>query len=649
MLKVWVAPNSSPSFTNFTEGELKILNDRDYGFRSKYYTRPFLDTSATQNEQNRVTAVATGTVSNPPSLAKPSVRLPPCEADTNDKINTVENNSAPSRSMPSVQGSTFALDREVDLPGMRWTEKWMQKNGSGSRSLIVETTPLTKPATAKPTYPRALTQRAVGIDKNRRGPPNPHSPRGRMQYKINIPQPSSQQMDMFHHRPTRSCNFHPSDVKARNSSSLEILFQNPPSMALNQGTFSQSTSSGSDISTCARPKIVTLIPHFPSDDISRRMHTLEPKASVETKMGLVNVVWDSSIAETLIQSTSHQRLLAPAFEPPNLLDSPPSFPFSESSNLQSFPFLPMLPQTPAMQLLGHVDSTSSSAKALSPTQGTHATAYVTSREMRSVGLGQRPMKHTACYEWNYYLDCEAVKDGQCQKVHVCEICASSEHRAAQHWHHLATAPLPEIQAQPKLSTFSAPPESPTLSGLKERVPLVVAPKVPLFVPTPGLEGSQKEHSQLERLKLRRRQAWSKSVGADAVDVTNPFELRQSSRSFTLRPTQIENWQIPIMIPPSSPAEKPIEVILPPSVRPFQRKEETCEETLKPTDAPKISVSPRSGLRPAAPEFEPSYPGAWVPFSSPTCQFSDLFKIPGRESRKIEIVAPKDKGKRRDIC
>jgi hypothetical protein len=50
------------------------------------------------------------------------------------------------------------------------------------------------------------------------------------------------------------------------------------------------------------------------------------------------------------------------------------------------------------------------------------------------------------------------------------------------------------------------------------------------------------------------------------------------------------------------------------------------------------------LRVTAPVFEPSHAGAWIPFSSPKNQFGSLFQIPGKQNRKIEIVAPKNKGK-----
>ena len=632
------------------EAELRILNDRGYGFRSAFPAHPFLDNNTKQKEQNTSLTVASRTVSNPPSPARPYVKLPPPEADTSDKTDTAEDDkSGPSPSVASVQPSKAAEEGSVDLPGMRWTEKWKEKNGN-SGSLIVETAPPTKPITVTPKrpYPKTPTQRAVGM-ANTGGTvaAHPYSPRGQMQYKINIPQPSSDQMDTFHHRPTRSVNFQRARKNDSHASSLEISYQKPTSAAFNQGTFSQSASSGSDISTYKRKKIVTSIPHLPAKASSKKVRTLASESSVESKKDVVNIVWKGRVPEALSRSSSHQRLPAPPFVSPSLLDSPPSFPFSESPDLQSFPFLPILPQSPRIPFLEPLESTS--AKPVDASKVRHPGAYVTTRgETRNVGLGPLARKHAACYEWNYYLECRAGKDGKCQKSHVCEICASAEHRAAQHWHHLATAPLPEIQVQPQLSTIAPPPESPTLSALKDRFPLFVPPKVPLFVPTPGLEASQKENTQLERLRLRRRQARSKSVGAHAIDTTNPFELGEMSNTFVLEPTPRESRRIPIMIPPSSPSEKPIEVILPPAVRPFQRKPESREETPKPPDSQMTTVSPGGSLRPAAPAFEPSYAGAWVPFTSPTSQFGNLFKIPSRASRKIEIVAPKDKGKEKEV-
>lgn len=540
-------------------------------------------------------------MSNPPTPARPNVKLPPHEEYVNDKTDSAEDKSKDSSSVTSARPSNLAGEGSVDLPGMVWAEKWKEKNGS-SGSLIVETAPPSKHVTMKYPNVRAPDEETVSAEKtSRKIPLHSYSPRGQMQYRINIPKPSSDQIDILRRR-HRSINTQRSHGNNSQPSSLEILYQ------LSEGTFSQSATSRSDISTYTRAKIITSIPHFP------------PR---------------------------YQRLPAPNSDSPNLLDSLPNFPFNESPDLQLFPFLPMLPQTPPMP--GRCEPASSVNQVIANNID-YPRAYITSGgETRSIGLGPLARKNAACYEWNYYLDCKAVKDGKCQKSHVCEICGTTEHRAAQHWHHLATAPLPEIQVQPMLSTFAPPPESPTLSALKDRVLLFVPPKVPLFIPTPGSEASQKETSQLERLRLRRRQARSKSVGAHAIiDSTNPFELGEMSDSFVIGPTPRDSRRIPIMIPPSSPSEKPIEVILPPAVRPFQRKHETREQTPALCGTQQMTVSPGGGLRPAAPSFEPSYAGAWIPFTSPSSQFSNLFRIPGRGSRKIEIVAPKDKGKEKEV-
>ena len=596
-----MAPNSVPSFTNFAEAELRILHDRSYGFRSTFQERFVIENDTKQKDEKTAVTVSSRIVSNPPSPARPNVKLPPHEEYANDKTDNAEDKPKESSSVTSAKPSNLAGEGSVDLPGMLWAEKWKEKNGSWG-SLIVETAPPNKPVTTKYLNVRAQDEGTVSADNtSRKMLSDSYSPRGQMQYRINIPKPSSDQINILRHR-HRAVNTQRSHGNDSQPSSLDILYQ------LNSGTFSQSTTSRSDISTHTRTKIITSIPHFP------------PR---------------------------YQLLPAPNGDSPNLLDSPPNFPFHESPDLQSFPFLPMLPQTPPMA--GRCEPPSSVNQIIANNID-HRGAYITSgRETRSIGLGPLARKQAACYEWNYYLDCKAVKDGKCQQSHICEICGTTEHRAAQHWHHLATAPLPEIQVQPMLSTFAPPPESPTLSALKDRVLLFVPPKVPLFVPTPGLEASQKETSQLERLRLRRRQARSKSVGAHTIiDSTNPFELGEMSDSFVIGPTPRESRRIPIMIPPSSPSEKPIEVILPPAVRPFQRKPETREQTPALCGTQQMTVSPGGGLRPAAPSFEPSYAGAWIPFTSPSSQFSNLFRIPGRESRKIEIVAPKDKGKEKEL-
>ena len=253
----------------------------------------------------------------------------------------------------------------------------------------------------------------------------------------------------------------------------------------------------------------------------------------------------------------------------------------------------------------------------------------------------------------------AVSDGQsCRQPHICELCGSPEHRAAQHWHHLATAPLPEIQARPKLSTPSAPPESPSLKATKDRVPpsvpsysdhlsthlsqsaVATSGRIPLFVPPYGLSQTQKVAAQAERLKYRRKLSKSKITPSFVEEPEINKEISEVDKSDTIQDSS--QIKIKIMAPPS-PSSKPVEVILPPPVRPFQRSSTPC----KPSDASlpggeKVNVS--SPLRVTAPPFEPSHIGAWTPPQESSYHFSDLFQIPSRESKKIEIVAPKRKGK-----
>jgi hypothetical protein len=68
------------------------------------------------------------------------------------------------------------------------------------------------------------------------------------------------------------------------------------------------------------------------------------------------------------------------------------------------------------------------------------------------------------------------------------------------------------------------------------------------------------------------------------------------------------------------------------VRPFKTKSTETFET-------EVADPAGGQLRVVAPAFEPLHVGAWSSFGATTSRFEGLFQIPGRESRRIEIVAP----------
>jgi len=267
--------------------------------------------------------------------------------------------------------------------------------------------------------------------------------------------------------------------------------------------------------------------------------------------------------------------------------------------------------------------------------------YVTRLPVQSFQSTQNGhhQRYYACYEWNYYLPCLSASPTNCSKPHMCELCSSSEHRAAQHWHHLATAPLPEIQPHPRLSSYSPQPESPTLAALKHRIPL--------FVPSPELQHSPifktTKAEDLSLSPLRLDQSQERAIRPANLSPKKTLPLGEVSGSETSSGSR--TGEEGLSSSPSSGFESSVEVILAPLSRPFQRREPSNEtETTKASRQTETKLSV-GGLSVHAPVFEPSYLGAWVPFKGITGQFDSLFKIPSRESRKIKIVAPpNNKGK-----
>jgi len=167
-------------------------------------------------------------------------------------------------------------------------------------------------------------------------------------------------------------------------------------------------------------------------------------------------------------------------------------------------------------------------------------------------------------------------------------------------------------------------------------------RIPRFVPSMGLSQSQKAAAQAERLKLRRRVSKTRPVVNDPDDDDVEGNREPSSASSG---TSRTSHRIKVMAPPSSPSPKPVEVILPPPVRPFQSSIVTNKVSTSGNPNFRETSNGKSTLRVSAPPFQPAHVGAWTPSAGPTQSFDNLFQIPSRESKRIQIVAPK--GKRRE--
>ena len=524
------------------------------------------------------------------------------------------------------------------LPGMRWTDQWKEKNGISKTASVGNPTPSNiqvliekrnEPASKEISPPRTS---AFSIA----------SPKRLAHYKVNIPPPSLEQMDQFSRisvgvSDSRHClkrNYSHGSVKQMpqitstkfSQSYFPLRFRIPP----DQGRPRSPTP------------IVASLSQIMSDTNSRFPdHTREynPRPVIETK-SKVDVALESFTPE-IIGPQNTQYSHASTFDSHALVDC---FPFPYSHSLEPFPYNPVHSQTPSAPLLGPVESSLSRKGLLSNNDSNREGHYSSGSNASRDTISQNVLsRRRACYEWNYCLECSPTKIGECERTHICEICASPEHRAMQHWHHLATAPLPEIEAQPKLSFFSSLPESPTLV---DHIPIFgsvddtfqlhskVSNATSRNTLVPGPEWS---HEAVHPGKLKIRRRLSDALLPLTDDTIDPSNATIISNGF------MELCDIQHMTPPSSPSEKQVEVILPPQVRPFQRTV-TASETISPNEGSNTVTASKGGLRVTAPAFEPSYAGAWIPFASATNEFSNLFKIPSRESRRIEIVAPPDKRK-----
>jgi hypothetical protein len=648
---MWVIPNSEPSLTNFADAELRILNDRGYRYRPFSQARPVCAPENPTTPQT-ATTVVTKTLSNSPFPNKPFVKLPPHDANPDELIDLEDHES---KATPPVQDSEqdFIAVPKNDLPGMKWTEEWKEKNGNqGSATDERPNINEEKKHPSSIQTGEACVPEVLPIPKSQ-VPDSSLSLKEHLQYKINIPAPSMIQMKT--HRPisNSSANTYP-HRKLPSQNPIKYVYQTPSTFS--QTLFSQQNRSLSRSSSQSTPRIVTSIPKFRMErKVGGTIESVNTSHQpTERSNSMVEIVWESSMPDSFTFPGTPDDNLTHNYKAQSDIDIPPTFPFPQSTESEAFSFQPVLGQTSAVQFFGPSNPNSSHSTLVTDDVPYYAARLGRNSSKRSPHIrGQN--NNPSCYEWNYYLKCPTTENEQCAKIHICEICASAEHRATQHWHHLATAPLPEIQAQPKLSTFAPPPESPTLSGLKERASHSIVnalaqrsdstslrfPQISSFVPPFRLDGSQRTAVQSERLKLRKRQTRPKFLTAPANDTLSPIATPYVPNKGIVLSQQVS--QIPVATQTPALFEKPLEVILPPLVRPFQKKTDVNTTTAPEESSAVVSVS-KGGLRVAAPEFKPTYAGAWIPFGGSTNQFSNLFRIPSRESGRIEIIAPEDKEK-----
>lgn len=614
-LKAWVIPNSQPSFNCFEEVELKILHDRGFEYRSFSYPRRFLPSTPDRNNRNGEISVVSVPQSAHSSPTTPFVKLPPHQSKykstPTEELETSTRSSTPT---PCGQSAAASPEQTVrSLPGIGWAEKWKAQK---SPRIQVEG------QSESAQHVSSKGEEAIE-DLSEIAPKLPPPYTKRNYYKVKIPQPSLRQLNRFsaslvnvgvfptdHIRrasfPSQGMWIFPTDRNTRTA-----LHRNNPS----------ATSTGTVLQPVETPR-------YGSEEI---------KETTAHRKARADIVWQGLVPAKFDGPKSPPR------ESRTLLDEPPVFPFPPSDEKKTFPFEPDLPNTPTMP-------NTSSPHTSSPLQS----------EVITTSYQTPASRYPGCPKWNYYFRCSVSENEICSQPHICELCGSPEHRAAQHWHHLATAPLPEIQARPKLSSLSKTSQSPTLRPVKDRIPLFIptypsnvglemiprteaTARVPLFVPSMGLSQAQKAAAQAERLKLRRRVSKTKLVVNDPDDDDVEGNHEPSSASSG---TSRTSHRIKVIAPPSSsPSSRPVEVILPPPVRPFQSSSVTNKVSTSGNPNFQETSNGKSVLRVSAPPFQPAHVGAWTPSAGPTQSFDNLFQIPSRESKRIQIVAPK--GKRRE--
>jgi hypothetical protein len=405
--KAWMIPTSAPSFTDFAEIELRILNDRSgASFRLIPEGQPhaMLDVHRVHAESCYITTLpnTTGVIS---FSGRPLVRLPPTMeghqlCSDNYNVQTIMN--SPSKS--EEEASVTATDPD-NLPGMKWTERWKETKGDSRYDECYRTQP---PSPSSSDRDSASSNRPT---------PTAHG-KHLNQYRVNIPPPSLNQVDNFFW--PRYC---PKSIfgghRLRRSHFASI------------GTIGDSYIPSNQYKTRLASR------SRQARDYSQIEHSYseaQNRPTMAKRNFAMETIWDNLVPESL--------------------DSPRIAPASTWSTSAPQCRVEDLASSPSLQ------------SDLGRTYGFHSNFPILD------GISQTPWVHRirrhnfVCYEWNYCMECRIDMDGTCKKKHACEICASSEHRATQHWHHLATAPLPEIQSKPKLSSFDPPSESPTMAVLE---------------------------------------------------------------------------------------------------------------------------------------------------------------------------------------
>ena len=612
-LKMWIVLNSEPPLSGYAEAELRALNNR----ACATVFRPLLAQTCQRAPPIPFEGVVK-TIANTSSFQKPFVKLPPGNEDKGKKEHTFED----TKDIEMVESASTAGEPPVvedydaeKLPGMRWTEKWKE-------------TALAEGAVMTAKQDVVKRDNHDRVDMTARGPTavQHHPTPSRGKFKVNIPLPSADQL-----------TFHPPISRQRSSEGRHVTF---PSM------FSQTSF---QIPAQAMSPTLTVMTSLPIEKSCQTSPAHTPKPANE--VGTVDIAWEyysnqkHAVITKNIQSPTKEKFSG-------MPEQLPTFPFTET--IGTFPFKPIFDSPEPITLPAPTTTQSRSSIVLS------SPSTIPSLNIRN----SRPHNPPICHEWNYYMPCIQTMYSHCPRLHVCEICSSREHRATQHWHHLATAPLPEIQSQPKLSSFAPPPESPTLSALGElRAPARISPPhnsvvgsiqedpmfglphVSLFIPSFGLGGGVQSGSP-DRLRPRKRPCRTmKTSPPPQMEIKNGSDKEVPA-------VEAEAAQIASIPTTAYPFEKPLEVILPPPVKPFQRKAAIGENSVpsEPTPSPQPAASTPGRLRVTAPAFEPSSPSpspssVWVPFTGSNPQFNDLFKIPSRQNRRIAIVPPPQRHKK----
>jgi hypothetical protein len=426
-LKAWIIPGYEPPLNNYSEAELRALNNRAWTTAFRHVLGQTGQLPPPPPPPPRSFIEVAQPLTNSAIVQTPFVKLPPA----NDEEPGNEDPFQETRAVEPVESACTASEPPVvddctveKLPGMRWTEKW--KETALAEGVAV--------AAAQQEVVKATTQDEMGPPKTGMALQVGTTMRGK--FKVNIPRPSAYQMDFY-------CPI------SRHRTYGETFVSFP-------STFSQTSVQLSPQSMSPTSTVVTSLPVKQSPQ-----HPAPTPYSSEGT--LVQIVWED---DSRVESPG---VLMPKNGTPsptneifaNMLDETPTFPFTEITG--TVPFKPILPSPQLIDL----PTTTGPTKNLPRSQNLSSSPLTRPVLSPSQAVAHNNSNPTICYEWNYNMSCVPTKYHHCQRLHVCEICSSPEHRATQHWHHLATAPLPEIQSQPKLSSFAPPPESPTLSALRE--------------------------------------------------------------------------------------------------------------------------------------------------------------------------------------